>query len=348
MLSALILCSCGNTDGASLPRAKSDKAFAAAFDSYIAAVDSLDEGIFSIMVVRHGKVLAEKWFGNYTPESVFPMYSVSKTFTSMAAGLVIEDGLLSLDRKVVDLFPDKVPAEPSERLQTMTVRDLLTMNSGHPKDPTARICKDRNTPPEFNDWIARFMEGPFDYEPGEYFCYNSLCTYLLSAAVQKLTGDKVLDYLTPRLFDPLGIAKPEWDESPAGVSCGGWGLHLRTEDMAKFGLLLLNGGKWNGRRILPEEWIRVASSKQVECRPAGSSPEDVVKRGLTLENSDWVQGYGYQMWRCRHNAFRAAGAHGQLIIMIPDKDAVIAVTAHVKHGMQHEVNMLWDYLLPAL
>ena len=264
MLSALILCSCGNTDGASLPRAKSDKAFAAAFDSYIAAVDSLDEGIFSIMVVRHGKVLAEKWFGNYTPESVFPMYSVSKTFTSMAAGLVIEDGLLSLDRKVVDLFPDKVPAEPSERLQTMTVRDLLTMNSGHPKDPTARICKDRNTPPEFNDWIARFMEGPFDYEPGEYFCYNSLCTYLLSAAVQKLTGDKVLDYLTPRLFDPLGIAKPEWDESPAGVSCGGWGLHLRTEDMARWNMatgLRASGGLMTGcwaatRRSCRRTWQR--------------------------------------------------------------------------------------------
>lgn len=348
ILLSVMLSSCCSNGSSSLPRAKADKAFAAAFDNYVAAVDSLNEGIYSIMVVRHGKVIAEKWFGDYTPDSVFPMNSVSKTFTSMAVGLLVEKGLISTDQKVVDLFPEKVPAEPSDRLMQMSVHNLLTMNSGHPSDPTARIRDDKQIPPEENDWIARFMEGPFDYAPGEYFCYNSLCTYLLSAAVQKLTGEKVVDFLTPRLFDPLGIEKPEWDESPAGINCGGWGLRLKTEDMAKLGQLILDGGVWKGRRLIPADWISKATAKQVDSRPAGTTPETVVQRGLTTENSDWLQGYGYQMWMCRHNAFRADGARGQLVLVIPEKDAVIAVTARVTHGMQHEVDMIWDYLLPAL
>ena len=149
------------------------------------------------------------------------------------------------------------------------------------------------------------------------------------------------------LFQPLGIDKPRWDESPQGINTGGWGLYLKTEDLAKMGQLLLQGGKWNGRQLVPEEWIREASKAQVPCQPAGMKPDQVEKAGLTKENSDWVQGYGYQMWRCRHNAFRADGANGQYILVLPDQDAVIAVTANIGN-MQGEINLIWDYILPAL
>ena len=348
-MAAFLLLSCGRVSHTGpLPRTEPDAAFAAAFEDYLADVDSTGDGIHSIMVVQHGKVIAEKWWDGFTPEMPHAMHSVSKTFTSMAAGLAMQDGLFSLDDKVADIFPDKLPADPSENLLKMTVRDLLTMSCGHAYDPTAKIRNDASIPPEENDWIARFLAEGVVYEPGTYFCYNSLSTYMVSAIIQKYTGEKVADYLGPRLFDPLGIERPEWDESPAGITCGGWGLHLKTEDMAKFGLLLLRGGKWYGKRLLPAKWIAAASSRQVDCRPAGTTPEIVLERGLTTENSDWLQGYGYQMWRCRHNAFRADGAYGQYIIMLPEKDAVIAVTAKVRFGMQHEIDMLWKYLLPAL
>ena len=345
---AALLVTVACSDSKDLPRANGGDNFNEAFASFVAEADSLDEGLHSIMVVRHGKVIAEKWFGDNAPDLPHAMHSISKTFTSMAIGLAVEEGLISLDDKMVDFFPDKLPAEPSEYLMNITVRDLLTMSCGHGKDPTAKIRNDETVAPEDNDWIARFFAEPIPYAPGTYFCYNSLGTYMLSAIFQKVKGEKVSDFLGPRLFEPLGIETPQWEESPAGITCGGWGLHLKTEDMAKFGQLILQGGKWKGRRLLPEEWIKAASSKQVDCRPAGTTPEQVAERGLTAENSDWVQGYGYQMWRCRHNAFRADGAYGQLIIIIPEKDAVIAVTAQVKHGMQHEVNLVWKHLLPAI
>ena len=331
-----------------LPRAAAAPALAEAVAGYVAAVDSIEEDIFSLMVLQDGKVRAEHYFDAHTPDDRYPMHSVSKTFTSMAVGMAVEEGLFSIDDKVVSFFPDKLPAGPSAWLQQMTVRDLLTMSCGHEWDPTGRIRNDKSVPAGQNDWIARFLDEPLAFEPGTYFCYNSLCTYLLSAIVQQKSGEKLLDFLRPRLFEPLDIDAPEWDESPAGITCGGWGLHLKTEDMAKFGQLLLDGGRWKGRKLIPAHWITEASSRQVDCRPAGTDPESVKERGLTVENSDWLQGYGYQIWRCRHNAYRAAGMNGQFIVVLPDKNAVMVVTAKVKFGMQKELQMLWDYLLPAL
>ena len=165
--------------------------------------------------------------------------------------------------------------------------------------------------------------------------------------MQKVTGQKVVDYLQSRLFEPLGIEAPRWDESPQGINCGGWGLYLKTEDLAKMGQLLLQKGKWNGKQVLPESYVTEATRAQVPCQPAGMRPDKVAERGLTSENSDWVQGYGYQIWRCRHNAFRADGAGGQYIIVIPEKDAVIINTADLR-DMQAELNLIWDHILPCL
>jgi hypothetical protein len=162
---------------------------------------------------------------------------------------------------------------------------------------------------------------------------------MLSAIVQKVTGEKIIDYLTPRLFTPLGIEGMDWEQDLRGINTGGWGLRLRTEDMAKFGQLFLQKGMWNGKQLLPAEWITEASTAKIDQAP--DMPQS------KKDSSDWTQGYCYQMWRCRHNAFRADGAFGQFIIIMPDQDAVIAINAEVP-SMQDEINLVWNYLLPAM
>ena len=292
------------------------------------------------MILKHGQVVYEKWFNGQTAETPHPMFSVSKTFTATAVGLAINEGKLNLTDPVVSFFPDKLPAEPSEFLKAMTVRDLLTMTCGHDEEPNS-LRKDSI------DWVEGFLSWPVKHKPGEYYLYNSVGTYMLSAIVQKVTGEKLLDYLDTRLFQPLHISRPEWEESPQGINCGGWGLYLKTEDLAKMGQLLLQGGKWNGKQILPAEYVAEATRAQVPCQPSWIRADKIAESGLTPENSDWVLGYGYQVWRCRHNAYRADGAGGQYIIVIPDKDAVVVNTASLQ-DMQAELNLVWDYILPAL
>lgn len=333
---------CSVTWAQPLPRAEAPKVVKKAMKKYFKAVDKEKQDIHSIMVVQHGQVLSATWRSEGQENVPHVLHSVSKTFTSTAVGLAISEGKLKLTDKLISFFPDKLPEVVSDNLKAITVRDLLTMNCGHDTDPTSSI---RNV--EGNDWAKAFLAYPVEHKPGTFYCYNSLGTYMLSAIVQIVTGEKVVDYLYPRLFQPLGIEKPRWDESPQGINTGGWGLYLKTEDLAKMGQLLLQGGKWNGRQLVPEEWIKEASSAQVPCQPAGMKPDMVERAGLTKENSDWVQGYGYQMWRCRHNAFRADGANGQYILVLPDQDAVIAVTANIGN-MQGEINLIWNNILPAL
>jgi hypothetical protein len=174
---------------------------------------------------------------------------------------------------------------------------------------------------------------PVPFKPGTHFLYNTSATYMLSAIVQKVTGQTVLDYLRPRLFDPLGIENPTWEMSPEGISTGGYGLCICTEDIARFGQLYLQRGKWEGRELVSEAWIAAATARQTSN---GSNP-----------NSDWDQGYGYQFWRCRHGAYRGDGAFGQYCIVIPDLDAVIAITSGVRN-MQSVLDLIWDKLLPAM
>ncbi len=345
IVAGVCLFACANPQGP-LPRGKASPELTSAFESYIQAVADSAVNMHSVMVLQHGKVLCEHF---WAPDTAHIMNSVSKTFTSTAVGFAISEGLLSLEDRIVDLFPESVPANASDTLSRVTLRHLLTMNSGHGTDPTYA------TRVQDCDWINAFMSWPFKFEPGTCYCYNSLGTYLLSAAVQKVTGEKIVDYLDTRLWQPLGIPKPFWQESPAGINTGGWGLYIHTEDMARMGLCLLNGGKFNGKQVIPADWVREMTANQVPSVGAGLN-ENQVKEILAQhpnlpyflpENSDWVQGYGYQMWRCRHNAVRADGANGQYIIVMPDQDAVIVTTAHVK-DMQQEINLIWDHIFPAL
>lgn len=321
-----------------LPRAEATPELDKAFSDYLKAVEAAGQDLHSIMIVKDGKVVKEQWLSEGAPDKLHILNSVSKTFTATAVGFAIAEGRLSLSDKLVDLFPDKLPAEVSDNLKKVEVRHLLTMSAGHDTEPSRRSL------PEGADWVEAFLAHPFVHEPGTFFWYNSMGAYMLSAIVQKVTGEKVIDYLKPRLFEPLAIEGAEWQESPQGINTGGWGLYLKTEDLAKMGQLILQGGKWNGKQIVSAEWIAEATASHIDSRPAGMRPEQIT---FKPEDSDWLQGYCYQMWRCRHGAVRADGANGQYIIVMPEQNAVIAMTANIG-DMQGEINLVWDHLLPAL
>ena len=301
---------------------------------FLTAASASKNEFHSFMFLRHGQVIAEGWWSPYVADLKHPLYSISKSFTSTAVGLAVSEGRLSVDDKVVSFFPNDLPANISPALAAMTVKDLLTMQEGQDPDPTGPVTSgDTN-------WIKGFLALPIVHTPGTSFLYNTLGVYILSAIVQKVTGQKVIDYLRPRVFEPLGISGENWAVSPQGINTGGWGLSLKTEDMAKFGQLYLQQGMWNGRQILPKTWIAQAVTSYNDQGPSWSWP-------TPKDSSDWRQGYGYLFWRCRHNAFRADGAMGQYIIVLPDQDAVIAITCKT-NDMQDEINLVWRYLLPSI
>ncbi len=287
----------------------------------------------SIMFLRHGKVIAEGWWNPYRPELRHTLYSTSKSFTATAIGLAVSEKRMSVNDTVISFFPESLPDTVSPFLSELKVKDLLSMSAGQEPDPTFNVVTNDS------NWVKAFLGVPIVNKPGSKFLYNTLATYMLSAIVQNVTGEKVIDYLKPRLFEPLSIDGMDWEVDPRGINTGGWGLRLKTEDMAKFGQLFLQKGKWNGNEVLPAAWIGEATSKKIDQAP--DAPQ------TKKDSSDWMQGYCYQMWRCRHNAFRADGAFGQYIIVLPDQDAVIAVTAETT-DMQSELNLIWDYLLPAI
>jgi CubicO group peptidase (beta-lactamase class C family) len=292
---------------------------------FIEAADQNVDTMNSFMLLRHGKVVAEGWWTPYAADTPHVLYSLSKSFTSTAVGLAIHEGKLSLDDEVLKFFPNDAPDNPANNLKSMRLHDLLRMSTGHQTEPQ---LSDKSQEP----WTKLFLAHPVAFKPGTHFLYNTAGTYMQSAIVQKVTGETVLDFLNPRLFTPLGIQNPTWGTSPQGISLGGYGLNLRTEDIAKFGQLYLQKGKWNGKEIIPESWVEAATKIQTSN---GSNPK-----------SDWDQGYGYQFWRCRNGAYRGDGAFGQYCIVMPRQDAVVAITSGTR-DMQAVLNILWDKLLPA-
>ena len=312
--------------GAELPRSlpEAQGVSSAGVLAFVEAADKSIDSMHSVMVLRHGRVVAEGWWSPYDAGSPHALYSLSKSFTSTAVGLAIADGKVRLDDAVLTFFPGDAPAEPSNNLKAMRVSDLLRMSTGHHAEP-------KLTPAE--PWVKTFLAQPVPFKPGTHFLYNTPATYMLSAIVQKATGMTVLDYLKPRLFEPLGIDGPTWGTSPQGITLGGYGLSLRTEDIARFGQLYLQKGKWDGKQIVPEAWVGAATALQTSN---GSSPK-----------SDWDQGYGYQFWRSRHGAYRGDGAFGQYCVVLPEQDAVIVITSGVK-DMQAVLNLVWEKLLPAI
>jgi len=321
----LLLLLPSSTNAQSLPRStpESKGVSSEAIHDFIVSADREIDSMHSFMLVRDGHVVAEAWWSPESPDKPHILWSLSKSFTSTAVGLAVEDGKLSIYDPVLSFFPDKAPEDPSNNLKAMRIRDLLTMSTGHQTEPRLR---------ESDDWIGTFLSHEVPHKPGTHFRYNTPATFMLSAIVQKVTGETVRDYLNERLFQPLGIDSPKWDESPEGISIGGYGLYLKTEDIAKFGQLYLQKGEWEGQQLIPADWVEMATIKQTSN---GSNP-----------NGDWDQGYGFQFWRCRYGAYRGDGKDGQFCIVVPDKKAVIIMTANSRN-MATQMNLVWEKLLPA-
>jgi CubicO group peptidase (beta-lactamase class C family) len=300
-----------------------------AVTSFLDALAQAGQEVHSFMLLRHGRVAAEAWWKPYEGGLAHQLFSLSKSFTSAAVGFAVTEGRLSVDDPVLPFFPEAAPKRPSANLQALRVRHLLTMTTGHAKDTLERIHR-----PGTRDWAKAILALPVEAEPGTLFVYNSGASYLLSAVVQKATGQRLLDWLSPRLFVPLGIEGAAWERCPRGVDTGGWGLSLRTEDIAKFGQLLLAKGRWDGRQVLAESWVEEATKAQV----GNDRPNEPI---------DSTQGYGYQFWRCRHGCFRGSGAFGQLCVVMPEQDAVLAMTSGARDS-QAILDAAWRTLLPAM
>ncbi|UOE45391.1 serine hydrolase domain-containing protein [Agromyces larvae] len=295
----------------------------AALDRLFRSLDGIRD-VHSAMVLRDGAVVAEGWWHPYAADEPHLLFSVSKSFTSAAVGLAIDEGLLSLDDRVVDLLPDDAPADPDEHLAELRVGHLLTMTSGHDGDAMRAVDEQPAGPGA--GWARQMLALPVVHEPGSRFEYNTGATYLLAAILHRVTGEHLVDYLMPRLFEPLGIDRPTWEEDPDGIVVGGFGLSLTTEQLAAFGQLLLQRGRWGDRQLLPPEWVVAATAAEVPNAPSA--------------NPDWEQGYGFQFWRCRFGAYRADGAFGQFAIVWPEPRLVFAITGGLG-DMQPVLDAIW-------
>jgi CubicO group peptidase (beta-lactamase class C family) len=314
----------------SLPRSRpvDQRVDPAAILSFLDALDR-HPGIemHSLMLVRNGQVVAEGWWAPYSAGRPQLLYSLSKSFTSTAAAFAQAEGLLDLDDTVISHFAEFDADITDPRSRAVRLRHVAAMASGHTRDMLAEaVTRDRSEP------VRGFLLSPPDREPGAVFAYSQPCTYTLASIIQRNAGRPLTEYLRPRLFDPLGIGPVGWQTFPPGREMGFSGLHARTEDVAKLGLLYLQRGRWQGTQLIPEAWVAEATSKQVSNSDGA--------------NSDWAQGYGFQFWMSRHG-YRGDGAFGQFCVILPEQQTVIVTTAYTT-DMQAMLDAMWTHLLPGL
>lgn len=277
-------------------------------EKYVAAAGEKQLGTYAIIVKQHGETIASHFWRKDLRHNI---HSLSKSFTSCALGIAIDEGLLSLEDKVISFFPEKIDGEPSEYLKQLSVKNLMTMCSGYDRP---YMLNDQRDVIEDDDWVHYFLNQKFVYEPGTHFLYDTGNTFIISAILEKVTGMHLRDYLMPRIFKPLDIRNPQWFTSPDGINLGGAGLHLNCEEISRFAEMLLNKGVYGGKQLVPAEYLELASSK-------------IVSNGKGKTNDSC--GYGLQFWRCtRPGAFRGDGAYGQLAIIIPDEDMTVSITSH--------------------
>ena len=279
----------------------------------------------NIIVLKDGEKIAEY---HWVPEIRQNQYSVSKSFTSTAIGLAIGEGLLTLEDSVIDFFPDKVPDNPPERLQRLKVKHLLTMSMGHSQPYL--MAEQRYTMKDM-DWVKYSLNLPLDYEPGIHFIYSNVGPYLAGMIIKKLTNCNLLEYLMPRLFEPLGIWRPTWETDAKGNSFGSSGLMLTVSEIAKFGQLYLQKGQWKGRQIIPVEWVNQVSKTQIK----------------TGQVSPYNSEYSYLFWMGPNNSYRADGKFGQYSIIMPDKNGVVAINAY-NTGQQNILDYVWKFIYPLI
>ena len=293
----------------------------AALKTFIDEINEKKLGLQSFTVVRHDKVCAQGFFKPYSKEYPHVLYSMSKSFTSTAVGFAVADGLLSVDDKIYKFFPEYKNAKlpPNNKL---TVEMLLTMRS----DKLITFLDEKNK----HDWIKQYFDAPFFAPPNTKFNYISENTFMLSAIVSRVTGKSIADYLYEKLFEPLGIEKPFWETDGNGYCAGGWGLYMKSEDIAKCFLPYIHGGKWiDGTQLIPAEWVKTATAKHT----------DSVHDGFI----DNMCGYGYQFWRNPvSNSFRADGLFGQRCFMFPNYDALVVLNCGESEDYK-VMKVFWKY-----
>lgn len=290
-------------------------------------------GLYGILLRQHGEIIAEhKW---RVDEDV-QLYSASKTFISMAVGIAVNEGYFKLSDQVIDFFPELTPEQPDQKLLKMTVKHLLTMGTGHACCPIINAFSSGLEP---TNWVKLFFDTPLTYEPGTHFEYNNCATYMLSAIIKRKTGINARDYLIPRIFAPLHIFNPQWEICPEGVTKGFKGLYLTTEELSRFGQLLLNHGEWNGKQLIPAQYIDEATKPQIDNT-------DFNPNWATPDNH---QGYGYQIWINSYpNSYRLEGLYGQYSIVFPEKDAVVTITAHQEGNQSVILDLVWNTIADRL
>jgi CubicO group peptidase (beta-lactamase class C family) len=283
---------------------------------FVEAINRQKLGVEGIVVLQRGEQIAEHRWVPETPKNVF---SVSKSFSSMAVGMAIDEGKLALPDRVLDAFPGLIP-EPGPLLEKLTLENLLTMSRGF-----ASFSRP--------DTVAEALAQPLSYEPGSHFIYDNASTFLASAMVTRATGLKVRDYLLDRLFRPLDIPDPVWQESNDGYTVGATGLEVTTTALSRFGQFLLQRGSWKGKQLVSASWIDGATRTQISNKEA--------------TDLDWNMGYGYYFWTCRYGAYRADGANGQYVIVLPRQEAVIAINSN-EENMKSILYEVWNHIRPLL
>lgn len=290
------------------------------FDFFCRAVTDL--GVEHVILLQNGK---EIFRHDWIPEERQLQFSISKSFTGTAVGFALEEGLFSLEDSVISYFPDELPPVVPENLKAMKIRHLLTMQTGHSRPWL--MGAQRKTMTE-TDWVRFTLSRPVPEAPGTGFRYSNAGPYLAGVLIQRLAGMSLVDYLMPRLFDPLGMPRPEWDTDPMGQTFGAGGLRISTTEVARFGQLYLQRGRWNGRQIVPASWIRLVERSEI---PAGEDG----------------QSYSLLFWRGRHDSLSAVGRYGQYCTIVPEKNLVVAIRS-MDRSDSNILEYVWTYLYPHL
>jgi CubicO group peptidase (beta-lactamase class C family) len=292
--------------------------------NYLNDLQACGAEMHGIMIARHNKICAEGWWKPYSPGLIHGLQSLTKSYVTTAIGILVSDGFISLDEKVVDILTDFLPNNISDNLKVLTIRHLLCMGAGN------NSMQDRTK----QNWLHDFFASDFPYLPGSRFYYSGVVTSVLGAIIRKKTSLGLMEFLKPHLFEKIGIeaGRLKWIQHPDGLEYGGGGLFATTEDNLRLGQLYLNSGVWQGQRILSNEWVKAAASKQINNDREKSADNRV--------------GYGYQMWMCQPSGvYRFDGAHGQFVIVAPDLDMVIAINQMAKGPLaQKTLDITWKYL----
>ena len=307
-------------------------------EAFVSGAIKNDFSLRGIAVFQNGEknneFYWEKW-GNRWRHNIF---SATKMVTSLAMGIAVDEGLFKLSDRVMDIFKEEVEEEYPPLLEELTIQHLLTMSCGHDEKAFMASFERDGIP----NWLHYAVNLPVVRKPGEVFMYENAAPFMCSAMITKKTGLRMVDYLIPRLFDPLNIPNPQWFTSPDGYNAGSGSLHLDINEMARIGQLFLNEGEWNGKQLVSKEWIRESTSNKVSTEYLGKSRDGRL-------NPDNAAGYGYFIWlNAEGRGYRAIGNGNQLINILPEKNAVIAIASQDDHRQQDFLDLVWNTVYPQL